>query len=437
MVEELRRNAASTKRLADLPLLDFIGDVEGLDAPNHLAELVHLFERVDRGETVKAVVSTPPQHGKSLTCFLALTWLLMRNPRLRNAYATYAQAFTRDQSAIAHTMSDTRGLALSRATLDRWRTYLGGGVVWTSRGGPLTGHPVDGVIVLDDLIKDWEEASSLLIRNKAMAWLSSVAMTRMHPGASIIVVATRWHLDDPSGRLLKQQGWEHVKLPAISGSGEALWPERRPLDWLMEQKSNLLPSHWSALYMAEPVQADAFVFGPSTYYDTLPDSPYREAHGFDAAYTEASSADYSVTLTGRKVGDKLYLTNMLRAQSEPGDFIPLMQAHGVRKVTWYGSSTEKGLVGFLQREGIRVKFISATQDKLVRAIPAATAWNRGDILLPHHASWAPAVEAELSQFTGRNDPHDDVVDALAALHHELMGGPKPMTEETRRTISPW
>lgn len=428
-----QRRAKSEAKQKDL--LSFIPSATPqLEAPYHLKPLVDLFERVARGETVKALVSTPPQHGKSQTCLHALVWLLKKLPTKRNAYATYAQQFSRDQSFIAKQIADRAGLNLNRDTMDRWNTPQGGGVVWTSRGGPLTGHPIDGVLILDDLLKDRVEANSALTRDKAMGWLSSVAMTRMHPGASVIFIATRWHLDDPHGRL--KDDWEYIPLPAIKDDGTALWEKHRPLEWLDEQKNNLLPNDWSALYMCQPIADGSAVFQGSSYYDTLPDAPYREAHGFDAAYTTKTSSDYTVTLTGRLIDKKIYITNMIRAQLEPLQYIPMMKANNVNRVTWIRSGTEKGLEQLLISQGISVNAITASTDKLSRAMNAATAWNRGDILLPKNATFTPMIESEISSFTGFDDAHDDIVDALAALNHALLGF-MPSSDEAAKALSSW
>lgn len=386
--------------------------------------MLDVFERIAAGEQVRALISTPPQHGKSETVLHGLVWLLLKNPKLRHAYATYAQGFTRDQVQIAERIAQTHSLQLDRSTLDRWATPEGGGVTWTSRGGPLTGRPVDGLLLIDDLLKDRLEANSALIRRRAMDWLSSTAFTRRHPSASTLVIATRWHLDDPTGQLIKKGGWEVISLPAITPAGEALWPEARPLEWLEEQRNALLPADWHALYMADPRPTGASVFQPPTWYETLPAGPYREAHGFDAAYTAKTTSDHTVTVTGRLIDGVIYVTGLIREQLEPGQYIPLMKTRGVNQVTWFRSGTERGLEELLKREGIRVNGINATTDKLSRAIPVATSWNRKEILLPANTEWAGLIESETATFTGQGDESDDIIDALAALHHALVGNPK-------------
>jgi len=434
--ELLRRRRL--RRARELPLGEFIAHSEGLENPYHLAPFLSLFDRAERGEEIRALISVPPQHGKSLAALHGLIRHLLRNPRKRNAYVSYAQSFTDNQSRIAERYAAPHNLNLVRAAVSSWITPEGGGIHWTSRGGGFTGYGVDGILLVDDLLKDREEANSQIIRDKAFDWLSSVAFTRVHPGASIIIIGTRWHLDDHIGRLAKQGGWEIIELPAINDKGEALWPEHRPLEWLEQQRSHLLPQDWSALYMCRPVAKGDYVFGPSTYYTELPSGPYREAHGFDAAYTRKTSADFSVTLSGRLYttpeGSRLYLTDMLRDQQEPGHYINMMKARGIDRVAWFRSSTETGLELLLKREGIRVDAFPATTDKLSRAVDAATAWNRGEILIPRNAPWAPVLESELSSFTGHEDAHDDIVDALAALHRALYHRAKPPTDRARAAV---
>ena len=79
---------------------------------------------------------------------------------------------------------------------------------------------VHNCLIIDDPIKNDQEAESLLIRNKIYNWFGATAYTRLQPGGSIIIVMTRWHCDDLMGRLIKNmeegkgEPWEYIKLHA-------------------------------------------------------------------------------------------------------------------------------------------------------------------------------------------------------------------------------
>lgn len=176
--------------------------------------------------------------------------------------------------------------------------------------------------------------------------------------------------------------------------------------------------------LGEFVELGNRVFKAATFYDALPTSGFKEANGFDAAYTAKTNADYTVTITGRLYGDTIYVTNMLRDQLEPSQYIARMKAHGINNITWMLSGTEKGLAAFMKDQGIKVHEVRATGDKYARAQPAAVAWNNGQVLVPLHTDWVDDLTSEVCDFTGVDDRHDDIVDALAALHHALL---KPTT----------
>lgn len=380
---------------------------------------------------MRAVLSTPPQHGKSRSILAALIWLLQADPKKRHAYITYAQQFARDQSTIARYAAQEAGLGLTVESLDRWRTPAGGGLMFSGVGGPLTGSAVDGLMVIDDPVKNRQEAESALYRDRTYDWFTSAALTRLHPGASCVVVATRWHPEDLSGRLI-EQGWKSINLEAIDADGAALWPEQRPLKWLEEQRDRLGPYDWASLYQGQPRPKGGAVFADAHYYDELPRGGYREAWGADWAYTSKSYADYSVALQGRVYGDALYLTDMIRQQSEVPAFLASLKAKGVQRVTSYMSGTEKAIEQFLAREGVTVKRLPATGDKFARAQPFAAAWNTGKVLLPRNAPWLQPLLSEVLGFTGVQDKHDDIVDAGTGLWAELMLEPEPI----RRPPSP-
>lgn len=386
-----------------------------LEAPIHLKAVVEALERAEH-EPTRVVISTPPQHGKSTVVLHSLIWRLLRNPAQRHAYITYAAQFARDQMYQASLLAQHAGLELASESLDRWRTAQGGGVVATGIGGPLTGYAVDGVLVVDDYVKNRQEAESPTHRERTWAWFTSTALTRVHPGASVVVVATRWHPDDLAGRLIRE-GWEWVNLPAINEAGEPLWPEHRPLEWLEAQRRQIGEYDWHALYMGQPRQRGGVLFREPTYYDELPSDGYRRARGFDLAYSARRSADYSVIITGRYAGGVLYLEDVWRAQVEASVFAR-KASMDMSPMYIYAHGVERGAVDLFRRDyrlPVVLRDASRAGDKFTRAQRTIAAWNEGRIRLPTSAPWLEAFLAEVQSFTGLDDPHDDQVDALAAL----------------------
>lgn len=211
-LEKLRRLEVRAERLAR-----FIPRVsEGFGAPEHLRPLTDLFERVARGERVRACISVPPQHGKTETLLHGLAWLLRRDPSQSYAYATYQQDQSNDKSDRARTVAQVAGVALSptRATLLQWRTTAGGGCLFTSVGGPLTGQN-GRAIIFDDPYKNRDAALSEASRRAVWSFFQSAVLTRGQEGMSVIVVHTRWVEDDLIGKLSQRGGWEVVNLPFL------------------------------------------------------------------------------------------------------------------------------------------------------------------------------------------------------------------------------
>lgn len=171
--------------------------------------------------------------------------------------------------------------------------------------------------------------------------------------------------------------------------------------------------------LGEFVDFAGAVFQAPTRYDELP--PGREATGCDFAYT-SKSGDWTVFLQGREADGIIYITSMYRAQTDATTWAELLKGYP-RPVAFIGGQ-ESGIAAFLRKDyKINLTTERAATDKLSRAQPAAAAWNRGEIRIPHEAPWLEPFLLEISAFTGNpaHDDHDDVVDALAALHHELIG----------------
>lgn len=444
MVASVQQRAAQLylrRTYASMDLMEFVPAVSpDYEAPRHLQPLVDLVSEAF-GAGIRAATSVPPQHAKSETLFHLFILHLLRDPTKRHLYGTYSIDFAHEQSIKALEIARRAHLPLTRTTMGDWRTPEGGGILWTGRGGRLTGSPVDGIAVVDDPLKNWEEADSPTTRRRAINFVREV-IQRLHPGASLILNATRWHMNDPTGYFVREHGWPHVNMPALDEDGNALWPSQRPYWYLMKQKADVDQHDWDALYMGNPHARESALIPRVPKYERLPPRhvPYTEAVGFDGAYTESARADWTVAIKGRlyqgvEPGDpeRLYVTDCIRVRAEAGDVPKLLRDAGMTRVTWRRSGTEKGMVAFLRREGIDVNEVVATGDKLAAARPVINDLRKSLVMFPESATWLHQVESELLSFTGSTaDQHDDVIDALGALHHEVMLYSGPDVEAVRK-----
>jgi predicted phage terminase large subunit-like protein len=393
------------------------------------------------GSNCRIVVAAPPQHGKTVLTSHALVQWLARSSK-HWAYATYTQDRSDNAARSVRLIAEEAGLE-PQGTVREWRVNTGAHIKFTSIGGSLTGFPLDGGLVIDDPIKDREEAESKRRRDRCWDWLQDVGLTRLHPGAPVILMATRWHIDDLSGRCIKA-GWRYLNLRAIAGDddplgrapGDVLWPSQRPLSSLEEHRANAYK--WASLYQGEPRPRGGAVFGDPARYTELPKEGFRRTYGADLAYSGKTASDWSILVELLRVGSDpktalYYVANVLRRQMQAPQFGALCKAELDARpgpALWYASGTEAAAGQYLQRDGVKLTIRAPKGDKFTRAIPLAAAWNDGRVLVPDSAPWLSDYLDVMTGFTGVNDAHDDDVDATAAGFDLLAlpsGGFAPVT----------
>lgn len=176
---------------------------DGAIRPTHLARFVELFHRIDRGERVRACVSVPPQHWKTTTGLNGFAWLLNRHPHWPLAYSTYQLAQGYSKSRECRDIARAAGVNLHNEmqNLGEWRTKEGGGGLFTSIDGPLTGKGAR-VVMIDDPYKDDVAARSEAVRDRVRDWTKAVALTRLPEDGSLIIIHTRWYEHDLIGEVL-------------------------------------------------------------------------------------------------------------------------------------------------------------------------------------------------------------------------------------------
>lgn len=433
--------AAERTRLIDLPLLDFVPALtpsvmgDATEPPLHLKPIADVFERLMRGEQIRALVSVPPQYGKTFLLLHGIAQLIARRPYLPVIYASYGDAIARDKSRECRDYARRAGVRTRKDAdaVSAWLTEAGGGMRARGVGGAIAGSPAR-LLVVDDPHKDRADAESALMRQRVHDWFTSTAMSRVHPGASVIVNSTRWHQDDLIGRLMNEKGpdgaprWEVINLPAVLPDGRPLW-HRRPLEFLEQHRSN--EYDWHSLWMGQPRGKGNAVFRGVRFYDQLP-VRYRVGKGLDLAYTSKTSACHSVGVTMLEDEGLYYVVDVRRAQTEVREFASILRTVPWPGAWhWFGSSTEMGVADLLEEIGILMNAVLATSDKFVRAQPVAAAWNEGRVLVPRNLlalhgaaaepgdehsepAWLQPFVDEINAFTGVSDAANDQVDALAS-----------------------
>lgn len=210
-----------------------------LESMPHTELLAEKFVDAFEGRSPRQIWNLPARHGKSLIgSQWGPTWAFDRDPQIKLALTSYGDELANENSTavrdllVAHgDVIETR-LRKDRRRMDRFVTDAGGGLIAAGVGSGLTGFGANGLIV-DDPFKNWEEAHSEAKRERVWNWYRSVARLRLEQSprmrelripAWIIVIQTRWHEDDLTGKLLAQQaaegdggqGWELIRLPAIA-----------------------------------------------------------------------------------------------------------------------------------------------------------------------------------------------------------------------------
>lgn len=241
--------------------------------PTHLRVLGRKLVDVARGRCPRLVVEMPPRHAKSTLCSHWFpVWYLSLFPQNRVILTSYEAGFAASwgrkvrNSIVEHAESLGVGIADDSAAADDWATDEGGGMVTAGVGGPITGRGAD-VFIVDDPVKNAEEANSQTIRDKTWDWWLSTARTRLEPGAAALAVMTRWHEDDLVGRILAGADedpdgipWEVLRLPALAEHadplgrkpGEALWPARYDEKAMGQIRRDVGDYVWDALFQQKP-----------------------------------------------------------------------------------------------------------------------------------------------------------------------------------------
>ena len=234
-------------------------------------------ELVEKGRIKRLIITLPPRHSKSMTVTESFpSWFIGKNPERRVIQASYADSLARKFGEANRSKIEQFGPSIfdikinpKTSAANNWGIQgHRGGMISTGIGGSITGEGAD-LLIIDDPVKNREEADSLAYREKVWNEWQNTLRTRLHPGAAVIIILTRWHEDDLVGRLLNPEygeveDWEILNLPAIAEEddllgrevGLPLWPEHGfDLAWAEATEKAVGSSVWASLYQQRPAAA--------------------------------------------------------------------------------------------------------------------------------------------------------------------------------------
>ena len=466
---ELKRRAA---RAGFAPFVLFT-------TPNYKMGWVHreicetlekFLQDVRDGKSPRLMISMPPRSGKSeLVSRKFPAYAFGVDPDLQIIATSYgadmAQRFNRDVQRVidndlykaafpdtslnAGKSNNSKGAYIRTSDLfeivGHTGSYRSCGV-----GGGITGMGAD-ILIIDDPVKDRKSANSATVRQSIYEWYTSTAYTRLSPGGGVIVMCTRWHVDDLLGLLLKEEQnggdkWKVINYPAIAEhdephrkAGEALHPERYPIESLLKIKGAVGSADWASLYQGRPTVLGGNIIKSGWFkrYKQLPELKYRLVDA-DTALKTKEANDFSVFGCGGlgKEGN-LYITDWRRGKWEAPDLKrnaidfwikQLAMKNGVcRDFCVEDKASGTGLIQEIKRgtPPIPIRGIERDTDKLTRLQDVLGYIEAGRVYIPENAPWVSDFIAECEAFRGdMKHAHDDQVDVLVDLITLTLGVPK-------------
>lgn len=317
----------------------------------HLKKYCHALQLVYEGKINKLLVSMPPRWLKSLTCSLFCAWIIGKDDDpsfMRNAYGQdLANKFSYDirafiQNPVYLEVFPNVKLKQDKKNVTDWAietasesTYFCAGV-----GGPVTGKGCKTASILDDPIKNMEEALSNVILESKWMWYQSTHRTRMAKGCAEIHIATRWSDKDPIGRIKEtneiipfdkfledpekyKDNWIEILIKATDENGNSNCEEIKTTEDYQSIKAELEDFIYAALYDQEPIEAKGLLFSKSELnwfssneIEKYENNKYPERWDTIYGYVDVADegTDYLSAPIAKVIGDKIYVTDVLFTQ---------------------------------------------------------------------------------------------------------------------------
>lgn len=439
LLSEIIRRRSCRRNFLDYAT-EMMALVDQVPAAHHRM-ICEQLEEVDRGETDRLMLFCPPGHAKTTYASILFPAYFLRVAARNVIGASYNSEFAENDvsSPILRLIQENGpvlGYGLRSDNRKIWRTNNRGVYRAAGAGSGITGRRAD-LFVIDDPIHGRLQADSETYRNAVWNWYRAEVITRLKPGARIVLIMTRWHEDDLAGRLLAEEKlgadkWKVISLPAIAEPddqlgreiGEALWPEWEDVDHLARKRASVGEREWASLFQQRPAPLEGALF-KIAMISTLPAAPAggMSVRAWDLAATKqvgSRNPDWTVGLKlNRDAAGRYIVCDIVRLRGGPDDVktaivnTAAQDGAGVR-ISLPQDPGQAGKVQVLDLTralaGFRVESSPETGDKATRAAPVVSQANVGNLSVIQ-ADWNRKFLDELAGFPSA--AKDDQVDALS------------------------
>ena len=410
----------------------------------------------------KIMFTLPPRHSKSMTITETFpSWYIGKNPERLVIEVSYSGNLAKKFGQRNLEKIERFGKSIfnveihpkQQSSVDWGIKKHRGQMLSSGVGGSITGEGAD-LLLIDDPIKNRQEAYSQTYRDRLWHEYDTTLRSRLHTDGKVILITTRWHHDDLAGRILEHEGdeWKKINMPAICEKpendildrkrGEALWPEKFPKKILEKRKNNMDRKAWESLYQGNPSPEEGDIIKSKwwNYYNRIPriNKFNKIIMSWDCAFKDQKDSSFVVGQVWGLMGTNAYLLDQSRSQldfSKTVKEIKNMEKKWPEAKPIYIEDKANGpaVINVLNSQISGLKPVSVKGGKVSRAYAVTPFLEAGNVYIPNPSkqSWVSGFIDECSRFP--EGDYDDQVDSMTQALEKLFNNRnlRPSTKKPR------